>query len=239
MAGRCWRVVEAQHVVSTLKLVDTLEEQALLEELLEDTKPPLPRDCQHLHYLLATPFRYGAPYPRGSRFRKAGLTPGVFYASQTASTAIVEMTFYRLLFFAESPDTPWPVNAVEHTAFAIRYRASAGIDLTAPPLNRDDAEWSHRTDYAACQDLAETARRAKVDAIRYRSVRDPQNGINVALLTCATFTSRAPVEHQTWRLYLGPRGAAALCDSPSVRIGFDAASFAADERLATLRWNRA
>ena len=62
MAGRCWRVVEAQHVVSTLKLVDTLAEQALLEDLLEETKPPVPPECRHLHYLLATPFRYGAPY---------------------------------------------------------------------------------------------------------------------------------------------------------------------------------
>ena len=33
--GRGWRLVEAQHRVSTLKLVDDLSEQALLEELLE------------------------------------------------------------------------------------------------------------------------------------------------------------------------------------------------------------
>ena len=29
-----WRVVEAQHCVSTMKLVDTLDEQKLLEDLL-------------------------------------------------------------------------------------------------------------------------------------------------------------------------------------------------------------
>ena len=106
MAGRCWRVVEAQHVVSTLKIVDTLAEQAQLERLLEDTKPPVPPDCTHLHYLLSTPFRYGALYPAGSRFRRAGLTPGVFYASQESETAVAEMAFRRLLFFAESPTTP-------------------------------------------------------------------------------------------------------------------------------------
>ena len=37
--GACWRLVEAQHWVSTLPLVDTLEEQARLEQILEDTKP--------------------------------------------------------------------------------------------------------------------------------------------------------------------------------------------------------
>ncbi len=78
-----WRLVEAQHRVSTLKLVDTLEEQALLEDLIEATKPALPPEARGLDYLLATPFRYDAPYPVGSRFRRAGRTPGVFYAAET------------------------------------------------------------------------------------------------------------------------------------------------------------
>ena len=39
LSGVCWRVVEAQHVVSTMALVDTLAEQALLEQLLDDSKP--------------------------------------------------------------------------------------------------------------------------------------------------------------------------------------------------------
>jgi hypothetical protein len=46
-----WRIVEAQHRVSTLKLVDSLAEQAALEEILEVTKPPLPEECRHLDYL--------------------------------------------------------------------------------------------------------------------------------------------------------------------------------------------
>ena len=65
LSGPCWRVVESQHRVSTMKLVDTLEEQELLEILVDGTKPQVPPDCRHLHYLLFTPFRYGAPYPAG------------------------------------------------------------------------------------------------------------------------------------------------------------------------------
>src|SRR5262245_11246750 len=82
LAGTCWRLVEAQHHVSTLKLVDSVKERELLEELIEATKPPLPPECRGLHYLLSTPFRYGSVYPAGSRFRRAGLTEGVFYASE-------------------------------------------------------------------------------------------------------------------------------------------------------------
>ena len=41
--GLGWRFVEAQHRVSTLKLVDTLEEQSILESLIEMTKTRHPR----------------------------------------------------------------------------------------------------------------------------------------------------------------------------------------------------
>lgn len=221
-----------------MKLVDTLAEQALLEHLLEKSKPPVPPECRHLHYLLATPFRYGAPYPRGSRFRRPGLTPGVFYASQTPATAMTELTFHRLLFFAESPQTPWPANAGEHTAFAARFSARSGLDLTTATFDRDVAHWSHPTNYAASQDLAETARAAGVEAIRYRSIRDARDGFNIALLTCGAFTSREPIERQTWRLHLGPTGARAICNSPPRRLEFDRSAFDADPRIASLGWER-
>src|SRR5690606_16084059 len=106
ISGSFWRLVEAQYQVSTMKLVETVDEQALLESLLDETKPVFPSECAGLDYLLATPFRYGAAYPYGSRFRRAGRTPGVFYAAEKIDTAIAEMSFYRLLFFAESPETP-------------------------------------------------------------------------------------------------------------------------------------
>jgi len=237
LAGRCWRVVEAQHVVSTMKIVDTLAEQTRLEELLEESKPPLPPDCRHLHYLLFTPFRYGAPYPRGSRFRRAGLTPGVFYASQSVTTAVAEMAFFRLLFFADSPATPWPANAIEHTVFQTRFRTSRGLDLLTAPFDRERARWTHPTDYEPCQALAEAARASGVQAIRYPSARDA-GGVNVALLTCAAFSGTAPLERQTWRLHLDSGGVRALCEFPERRLSFDTTAFAADPRIATLRWQR-
>lgn len=239
VSGACWRVVEAQHRISTLKLVDTLVEQARLEELLEQSKPPVPAACAGLQYLLATPFRYGSPYPQGSRFRRDGRTPGVFYASKTIATAIAEMAFHRLLFFADSPATPWPGNAGEYTAFSVRYRTAAGLDLTALPLDRDRAVWMHPTDYRPCQALADAAREANVEALRYQSARDPQpDRLNVALLTCAAFASKAPVERDTWRVLFNPQGVHAICAFPERRLAFDREAFAADPRIANMVWDR-
>jgi hypothetical protein len=224
--------------VSTLKLVDTLAEQELLERLLGETKPPVPPACAHLHYLLSTPFRYGAPYPAGSRFRRAGLTPGVFYASAQLTAAVAEMAFWRLLFFAESPATPWPANASEHTAFAVRYSTTAALDLTAAPFDRNAAVWVHPTDYSGCQALADAARLAGVEVLRYRSARDPLGGVNVALLSCAAFSSHAPIARQTWKLQMDAAGVRAICDFPRLRLAFPRTAFGRDPRISALRWER-
>ena len=203
-----------------MKLLDTLAEQRQLEDILERSKPVVPAPCRHLHYLLATPFRYGAPYPRGSRFRRSGFTPGVFYGSRTSATAIAETAFHRLRFFAESPGTPWPANPGEFTAFAVDLRTRAALDLTAPPLVRDRQDWVHPTNYAACQALAEQAREVGVEVIRYESARDPAGGSNLAVLACRAFASSEPVAWQTWRLALSAAGARAVCAFPEQRVEY-------------------
>lgn len=233
VSGRFWRLVEAQHQISTLKLVDTLEEQALLENLLEESKPALPPECVGLDYLLATPFRYGAVYPHGSRFRRAGRTLGVFYASEKVETALSEMAFYRLLFYADSPATPLPANAAEYTAFAAPVATSAALDLTLPPLDRDRAIWIDPLNYEACQALAKAARAADTEAILYESVRDPRHGRNLALLTAKAFSAREPAERQTWRIRLSASGVQALCEFPKQRIGFARSDFGGDPRIAS------
>lgn len=232
--GRVWRLVEAQHRVSTMKLVDRLDEQQLLEELLDDSKRAFPSSCDGLDYLLKTPFRYNSTYPNGSRFRRAGLTSGVYYAALSVSTALAEMVFYRLLFYAESPETRFPDRAADYTAFAAQIRSTAVIDLTKEPLSRDEALWLSPNDYEPCQQLEEQARLAGAEAILYQSVRDPSGGRNIALLEPQGFASKAPVERKTWRLQFKTRAVQALCDHPKQALEFQIADFAADPRIAPL-----
>jgi hypothetical protein len=235
--GHCWRLVEAQHIVSTLKLVESLDDQSLIEDLIEETKPPVPIECRHLHYLLSTPFRY-ATYPHGSRFRRAGNTLGVYYAAEHSETAVTELAFYRLLFFAESPGTPWPTNPSEYTAFSAAVRTDKLLDLTIPPLARDKVLWTALTDYTATRDIAENARAASIEIIRYQSVRDMQARANLAVLTCRAFVDPQPVDKQTWHIYLSSSGIQAVCEFPKHRVEFGKDSFTADPRLASFDWNR-
>lgn len=223
-------MVESQSRAATLPLTDTLEEQALLEALIEEVKPPFPPDCQGLHYLLATPFRY-APYPHGSRFRRAGGRDGVFYGARRIETAVAELAFYRLLFFRESPDMKLPSRAVEHSAFSVRVRGAAA-DLTRPPFDKEKARWEHLTDYGDCQDLADQARAAGVQILLYRSVRDPRGGQNVALLTPRAFADPVYRRQETWRLFVRRHAVQAIREFPPAALEFQLADFSADPRLA-------
>jgi hypothetical protein len=191
-----WRAVEGQHVVSTMALVDTLDEQHLLERLLEASKPPVPEDAAQLHYLLFTPFRY-APPPGGSRFRGPS-DPGVFYAADEVRAACAELGYWRWRHLLDTPALS-AMPSRPQTVFRTRIAADA-VDLREAPFVRDRGACTHPSDYGECQRFAVVAREANVGAIRYESVRDPLHGACCAVLTWRAFARPAPVDWQTWTL---------------------------------------
>jgi hypothetical protein len=162
----------------------------------------------------------------------------VFYASREPITAMAETAFHRLLFFAESPLTPWPLNPGEFTAFAVGVRTRAALDLDRAPFDVAREVWVHATDYEPSQRFAEIAREAEVDVLLSPSARDPQHRQNITVLACRAFATPAPVERQTWRLALSSSGARAVSVFSGERAEFDQAAFAADPRIAGLNWNR-
>ena len=195
-AATVWRLVEAQHRISTNRLTANAEDQALLEALVEEVKPSLPRAARGLHYLLATPFRYG--HSRASRFRRAGERPGVFYASEHVATAVAETAYWRLLFFSRSPGLSPPTSTSEHSAFSVVIKLDRLLDVTEPPLSETPAQRADPNDYGACQQFAAQARAIDTQAIRYASVRDPEHRANLALFDPAAFRSAEPRIEQTW-----------------------------------------
>jgi hypothetical protein len=232
LSGRFWRLVEAQHFVSTLKLVDTIEEQALLEELAETVKPHVPPECAHLDYLFSTPFRYGSPYPGGSRFRRAGFTEGVYYCSQTVETAIAEMAFYRLLFYVESPGLPFSDRAAEYTAISAEITTHSAIDLTSGPFALHRDTWRDPIGYETCQTLADACRESGIDAIRYLSVRDPAAGNNLAVLRCRAFAKSAPAARENWRMRISRTAIAAIAEFPRRAMEYPIEVFVNDPRIS-------
>lgn len=196
--GRVWRLVEAQHRISTGRLASDPVAQALLEDLAEEVKPALPASAAHLDDLLASPFRYG--HRQASRFRRADERPGIFYASEAEAIAIAEMAYWRLEFFSRSPGFVPPSTTSEHSSFSVLVASQTGLDLTMPPFKSREADWIDPIDYAACQDLASVAREAATSLIRTLSARDPERGCNVVVLDPTAFAERRPKPGRTWHL---------------------------------------
>jgi len=189
-----WRVVEAQHQVSTRKLVDSTEEQILLEELIDSVKPP-DATGGRLHYLLFTPFRY-PPLPHGSRFGGRH-EPGIWYGSVELRSAFAEVAYYRLLFIEGSGATLGTITTAL-TAFRASIRTMRGIDLTSTPFDAYRSKISSPSSYDASETLGREMRAAGVEAFRYSSARDAEDGVNVAAFAPSVFGKSKPKSFETW-----------------------------------------
>jgi hypothetical protein len=188
-----WRVVEAQHQVSTRKLVDSADEQILLEELIERVKPA-DRTGGRWHYLLATPFRY-PPLRHGSRFGGRH-EPGIWYGSESPRTAFAEIAYYRFVFL-DGTGADLGTLTTQLTAFTVRARSARGIDLVASPFDAHRRSIASPSRYDATQSLGAAMRAAGVELFRYPSARE-SGGVNVGIFAPVVFGGAKPRGFETW-----------------------------------------
>ncbi len=203
-----FRLVESQEQIATNLLVDSADEQQVLEQLLEHSKPPLPENSADYHYFIATPFRY-PPLKFGSRFGSRNCN-GIFYASADIATAIAECAYYRFVFWYGMAEPP-PRGRLDtvHTGFMVQMKTAHGVHLERPPFDQFRETVSHPADYRSTQLLGEEMRTGKVEAFSYPSSRDPQTGINIAAFTLSAIASKKPQDRQQW-----------LCTTQAERVSF-------------------
>lgn len=170
MSMNAFRMVETQHIAATMRLVDSAEEQSLLEQMLEISKPPLPPHAEGLYYLLAAPFRYLPPL--GSRFRRAN-APGIWYGANDRFCACAEVAYWRQRFVLDSVGLLKESLSTEHSMYEAHVSELA-IDLTSVPWSQTEHQWLHPSDYTETQRLGQVVRdHSLVTWIRYGSVRAP------------------------------------------------------------------
>ncbi|HXN55800.1 MAG TPA: RES family NAD+ phosphorylase [Myxococcales bacterium] len=196
LAGRFHRVVEAQFRNSTRKLVDSDEEQRVLEELLDArAKAPVPPGFTDLHYLLYTPFRH-PPLQNGTRFGTR-YERGILYGAGALPTAFAEVAYYRLLFL-QGPREDLGTVPVQLTAFAFGIRARRAVDLSRAPFSRHAARISSPDSYADSQPLGAQMRAAGVQACLYVSARARPAALNIAVFDNA-FSPKKPTREERFR----------------------------------------
>lgn len=209
VAGNLFRLVENQEQIATMAYVDTLEEQALLEDLLEQAKPPYPEGGEEcLHYLLKTPFRY-PPLPWGSRFGSMN-EPGIFYGGADIQVTLAESAYYRFVFlYSMAAEPPTAHLRTGHTLFSVPYDTARGLRLQHPPFDAYRHQLAHPRDYSACQRFGSAMRGVGVEVFEYFSARDPAGGICVGLFTPQAFAGKSPCDMTQW-----------LCETSTHRVAF-------------------
>jgi hypothetical protein len=186
---RVCRLVETQEEAATTRLVDDLNEQAMLEQILDDYKPPYPTNTAHRHYLLSSPFRY-PPLAHGSRFGGRSEN-SFFYASEQTETCLAEAAYYRFVFFSAMTE-PYPDKVVsEHQLFFVQAASEHAADLAAINDSHVQTMLQHPYDYSGTQAWGSALRKQGVTLIRYYSARC-KSGTNVAITTPQAIQSTAP-----------------------------------------------
>ncbi len=207
LEGTVYRLVESQEQVATHALVATFAEQALLEDLIETSKPPATHDASRLHYLLSTPFRY-PPLPWGSRFGTR-FEPGLFYGARRAATALAESAYYRFVFWSGMAVPPPAPLDTRHTLYTADIRTARGLRLQEPPFAQFESTLTDRRSYTATQTLGRAMREAGIEAFEYTSARDAARGLNLALYTPAAFAGSQPTSRDEW-----------LCKTSAERVSY-------------------
>ena len=195
-AAGVFRVAESQQKVATNTLVDTLDEQKLLEEMLDRVKPRIPDDCTRHDYLIYTPFRY-PPLKHGSRFGKK-VHPSLFYGSINLEAAFAELAYYRFVYYDAMMVSPKKKQKVtQHTSFRVGISTKKGLVLTEPPYEKHKNSISDPLRYTVSQQIGEEMRELGVEAFNYFSAR-AKNEVNVGVFTCNAIVLKKPSNLMHW-----------------------------------------
>ncbi len=195
--GDAWRVVQSQQLVGTRKLVESEDEHELLEQLIDNAKPPPPKGpgFEGLHYLLATSFRY-PPLRYGSRFGTRA-DPGIWYGGERIDTVLAEVAYYRLVFLDGTAADLTPL-MVELWAFQAALRTDRAVDLEDGAFREFHDALFSKVAYDAPQQVGHDMREDGVTLFRYRSARDRNGGANIGVFSPTVFARKRPFNFKTW-----------------------------------------
>jgi hypothetical protein len=226
--GKVYRIVESQEKVATMNLLDTLAEQALLEELIETTKPSID-ETKRRHYLIQTPFRY-PPLKHGSRFGSR-FEPSIFYAGQTLKSAICESAFYSFYFLSRCT-VQYADAIINHkTSFTVEIQAKHHVDLTKV-LSRDIQEkLTHKSDYQFTQSIGKQMRQESVASFRFFSARCNEQ-LNIGVFDINSIVGE-PANYQSWEIKQTAKDILFYCRiKPELSQSFNLERFLVDGVLA-------
>ncbi|WP_144393939.1 RES family NAD+ phosphorylase [Pleionea sediminis] len=196
---KLYRVVESQEQVATTLITETKDEQNILEQLIEESKPKQDKELSDRHYLIKTPFRY-PPLKYGSRFGSVW-EPSLFYGSQTVECALAEVAYYRFRFLCDMENseslTKHNIQSY-HSSFYVNTQSDFGIQLHKQPFSDYRTELRSVLSYTVTQQIGSDMRDSGVLLFSFESARQ-EGGINGAAFHHSVIRSRSPMKLESWQ----------------------------------------
>lgn len=219
-----YRMVESQEKVATMTLVDSLDEQALLEALIEQTKPSILNKPPR-HYLVQTPFRY-PPLKHGSRFG-GRFEPAIFYAGKTLKSAICESAFYSFYFMSRSM-VAFENTIINHkTSFSVELHDTKHVDFTTITQSDIQALLTHKSDYQYTQAIGKQMRSEGYASFSFLSARC-KDQVNIGVFDINAIINE-PMCLQNWQIKQTARDIWFYCSiNPEISLSFNIADFMVD-----------
>ena len=179
-----FRLVESQEQVATNLLVRTLAEQALLEDLIEASKPPPGRD-RHSACTTCLLRRFVIRRCRGAHASAAASSRACSMRARGHETRCSPKRLLPLRFWSGMATPPSVPLDTRHTLFSVDDpgQSRGGCSCRIRPSTNSPTTLHDRRRYDATQALGSAMREAGIDAFEYVSARDPLQGVNVALFT--------------------------------------------------------
>jgi hypothetical protein len=193
-----YRIVENQEYNSTYSLVDDTAEHELLEEMIEESKPPKPGDCSFDDYLLFTPFRY-PPLKDATRFGKV-TERSPFYGSEKLDAAFAEKA-YRIEKFDSDTKAIFPNRNLSFTSFKFFANAKRYLNVLKVPFDKYKTRIHDPVNYSDSQDLGTEMRECEIQACLFESVRCSDIK-NIAIFDPSIFTNKSQDKKQ-WSCLIG------------------------------------
>jgi len=181
-----WRIVGTDGTAMR-KLVDSYEEQEILENMINKPKLISIKENQRFHPLLIKPFEYRS---YGSRFAKKSEL-GLWYGSLHPETTMAETAFYQFHFLRAS-EASYSLVKRQITLFSTKVRTEKAIKLEKSPFSHYTKLISAPDVYKASQQLGTAMRESAIQAFTYQSARDTKKSNNIALFTPKAFRHHKP-----------------------------------------------
>lgn len=176
------RVVQSQMASRYSQQATSSKESAdALDQLLEDSKPPMPSGCAQWDPLIATPFRYPLPVnPQyQARFKPPQFHRNVWYGSEFDVTAFYEASYH---FMKERVHLPNHSETGLRTLFVVDCDLSNSLDIRKQSNVKQIMD---RHSYTASHQIAQNANGHT--GIIYPSCREPQGRMCAAMYELSCF----------------------------------------------------